>query len=58
MRRRCSCGARGEDVLKKSNEQAIAAGAFGSPFIVVDGEPFWGMDRLDQVDRWLETGGW
>ena len=47
-----------KDALKKSNEQAIAAGAFGSPFIVVDGEPFWGMDRLDQVDRWLETGGW
>ncbi len=47
-----------KDALKKSNELAIAAGAFGSPFIVVDGEPFWGMDRLDQVDRWLATGGW
>lgn len=44
--------------LRKSNEQAIAAGVFGSPFIVVDGEPFWGMDRLDQVDRWLATGPW
>ena len=24
----------------------------------VDGEPFWGSDRLDQVNRWLSTGGW
>lgn len=33
-------------------------GVFGAPFIFVDGEPFWGCDRLPQVDRWLETGGW
>jgi len=39
-------------------QQAIAAGVFGSRFTIVDGEPFWGMDRLDQVDRWLATGGW
>ncbi len=39
-------------------EKAIAKGAFGSPYIVVDGEPFWGADRLDQVERWLATGGW
>jgi 2-hydroxychromene-2-carboxylate isomerase len=24
---------------------------------VVDGEAFWGADRLDQVERWLATGG-
>ncbi len=44
--------------LKEETEAAIAAGVFGSPFILVDGEPFWGADRLDQVDRWLATGGW
>jgi 2-hydroxychromene-2-carboxylate isomerase len=27
---------------------------FGSPYIVVDGEPFWGMDRFDQIERWLK----
>ncbi len=43
--------------LKEETEAAIAAGVFGSPFILVDGEPFWGADRLDQVDRWLATGG-
>jgi 2-hydroxychromene-2-carboxylate isomerase len=31
---------------------------FGSPFIFVDGEPFWGADRLEMIDRWLATGGW
>jgi 2-hydroxychromene-2-carboxylate isomerase len=43
--------------LKEVNDAAIAAGVFGVPFFVVDGEPFWGNDRLDQVDAWLATGG-
>jgi 2-hydroxychromene-2-carboxylate isomerase len=47
-----------KDELKRANEDAIARGVFGSPYIVVDGEPFWGVDRLDQVERWLATGGW
>ncbi len=46
-----------KDALKREVEQAIARGVFGSPFIVVDGEPFWGLDRFDQVERWLHTGG-
>jgi 2-hydroxychromene-2-carboxylate isomerase len=46
-----------KDLAKAEVEKAIAAGAFGSPYIVVDGEPFWGADRLDQVERWLATGG-
>lgn len=39
-------------------DQAMELGVFGSPTVVVDGEMFWGADRLDQVDRWLATGGW
>ena len=35
--------------LVAENEQAIASGVFGSPFIRVDGEAFWGSDRLDEV---------
>lgn len=35
--------------LVTENEQAIKNGVFGSPFIRVDGEPFWGSDRLDDV---------
>lgn len=44
--------------LRRETDAAIARGVFGSPFVVVDDEPFWGNDRLDQVDRWLTTGGW
>jgi 2-hydroxychromene-2-carboxylate isomerase len=47
-----------KDILKAEVETAMARGVFGSPFIVIDGEPFWGMDRLDQVERWLEKGPW
>ena len=39
-------------------DAAVAKGAFGSPFFFVDGEPFWGSDRLDQIERWIATGGW
>lgn len=45
-------------LFKEKNDEALAKGVFGSPFIVVDGEPFWGADRLDQVEKWLATGGW
>lgn len=44
--------------LRDEVSQAISKGVFGSPLIVVDGEPFWGHDRLDQVDLWLQRGGW
>jgi len=41
-----------------ASRAAADAGVFGSPYVVVDGEPFWGFDRLPQVERWLATGGW
>jgi len=44
--------------LRQVTDDAIAAGVFGSPFIIVDDEPFWGADRLEQIDQWLERGGW
>lgn len=43
--------------LKDECEQALAAGVFGSPHVIVDGEHFFGADRLPQIERWLETGG-
>jgi 2-hydroxychromene-2-carboxylate isomerase len=46
-----------KDALKREVEAAIAAGVFGSPFVIADGEPFWGLDRFDQLERWLATGG-
>jgi 2-hydroxychromene-2-carboxylate isomerase len=47
-----------KDKAKAEVNAAIAKGVFGSPFIVIDGEAFWGMDRLDQAEKWLTTGGW
>ncbi|MDH5534647.1 MAG: 2-hydroxychromene-2-carboxylate isomerase [Betaproteobacteria bacterium] len=44
--------------LKSEVDAAIERGVFGSPYIVIDGEPFWGADRLEQVDKWLAMGGW
>jgi 2-hydroxychromene-2-carboxylate isomerase len=36
--------------------QAIDAGVFGAPSYVIDGEIFWGQDRLDFVARRLAQG--
>ncbi|MDH5354526.1 MAG: 2-hydroxychromene-2-carboxylate isomerase [Gammaproteobacteria bacterium] len=44
--------------LKDETGNAIERGVFGAPFFFVDDQPFWGNDRLDQLGRWLETGGW
>ena len=46
-----------KDRLRREVDAAVALGVFGSPYIVIDGEPFWGSDRLDQVEKWL-AGGW
>ena len=43
---------------KKDSDAALAAGVFGSPYFVVDGEPFWGVDRLPMVEDWVRRGGW
>jgi 2-hydroxychromene-2-carboxylate isomerase len=47
-----------KDRLRQETDAAIERGVFGSPFCIVDGEPFWGSDRLEDLDKWLQTGGW
>lgn len=45
--------------LAAATEQAKSLGIFGSPNFVVDGELFWGDDRLDDAMRWhqqIESG--
>ena len=42
--------------LRQEGETAISRGVFGAPFIFVDGEPFWGADRLPQIEKWLAEG--
>jgi 2-hydroxychromene-2-carboxylate isomerase len=45
-------------LLRDATQDAMHKGVFGSPFIIVDGEQFWGNDRLAEVREWLQTGGW
>jgi 2-hydroxychromene-2-carboxylate isomerase len=45
-----------KNTLRVEVEQAIARGVFGAPTIFVDGEMFWGRDRLEQVERWITRG--
>lgn len=45
-------------LLRNAVAASIKAGVFGSPTIVVDDEPFWGSDRLGEVDEWMSVGGW
>ena len=47
-----------KDLLRREVEAAVAKGVFGSPYTIVDDQPFWGFDRLDDVALWLEMGGW
>ena len=44
---------RWKDALKREVDTGLAKGVFGSPFVIVDGEPFWGLDRFDQLDWFL-----
>jgi 2-hydroxychromene-2-carboxylate isomerase len=39
---------------EKNTDEALAANVFGSPWYIVDGEGFWGQDRLDFVERALK----
>lgn len=50
-----------DDAAKQEGAAATAeaarAGAFGTPTFLVDGEMFWGADRIAQMDRWLAARG-
>ncbi len=43
-------------LLETATEEAKALGVFGSPTFVVDGELFWGDDRLEDAISWRHTG--
>jgi 2-hydroxychromene-2-carboxylate isomerase len=43
----------GQQRLDDACEQALAAGCFGSPWYDLEGEPFWGQDRLDLLEKAL-----
>ncbi|MEM9140873.1 MAG: DsbA family protein, partial [Pseudomonadota bacterium] len=46
-----------EAEFEANTDRALAAGVFGAPFYVVDGERFWGQDRLEYLDRHLASLG-
>lgn len=41
--------------VAENTAAAIAVDAIGAPVYVLDGEPFWGQDRLDYLDHALAT---
>ena len=44
----------GAEIYAQNLEDAVSAGVFGAPFYITDdGMPFWGQDRLDDLDRHL-----
>ncbi len=44
-----------QDRYEANTRQAIDAGVFGAPSYVIDGEIFWGQDRLEFVERRLNA---
>jgi 2-hydroxychromene-2-carboxylate isomerase len=53
-----TAGEEAASLLRNAVAASMKAGVFGSPTVVVDGEPFWGVDRLDEAEAWLAEGGW
>lgn len=47
--------ARAEEIRQRNTKDAADGDAVGAPAYVFQGEPFWGQDRLDLLDRMLET---
>jgi 2-hydroxychromene-2-carboxylate isomerase len=45
-----------KDALRKNTDEAVAAGVFGVPTFVVDGEVFWGADSIDFLKAFLADG--
>ena len=41
--------------LREAVEAATAKGMIGSPFVVIDDEPFFGADRLPHMEWWLRN---
>ncbi|MDH5204788.1 MAG: 2-hydroxychromene-2-carboxylate isomerase [Hylemonella sp.] len=44
--------------LRQNTDEAIAAGVFGVPAMVVDGQLFWGFDALPMLRACMEGDAW
>ena len=45
-----------QQTYQSYTDEALKVGVFGAPSYVVDGELFWGQDRLDFLQRRLQAG--
>ncbi len=45
-------------LLRAAVDRSLAQGVFGSPFFMIDGEPFFGLEKMELVEEWLASGGW
>lgn len=43
----------GAETYARNLEEAVEAGVFGAPFYIIDGQRFWGQDRITDVDAYL-----
>ena len=44
------------DEIAANTQTAIETGVFGMPWYDLNGEPFWGQDRLDFLEHALQAG--
>lgn len=42
-----------KEAFRLASETALQRGVFGAPFVLADGEPFWGFDRFEQLESHL-----
>lgn len=43
----------GAETYARNLEEAVEAGVFGAPFYIIDGQRFWGQDKIEDVDLYL-----
>ncbi|KIN73711.1 2-hydroxychromene-2-carboxylate isomerase [Sulfitobacter guttiformis] len=44
----------GAETYTRNLEEAVEAGAFGAPFYVIEGQRFWGQDRIVDLELYLQ----
>ena len=47
-----------KEEFKRSSALAFEQGVFGVPFVIADGEQFWGFDRFPYLEQWLSRPHW
>jgi 2-hydroxychromene-2-carboxylate isomerase len=45
-------------LLRDATDDAVAKGVFGSPFFRVGDEPFFGVEKMELMEEWLQQGPW